>query len=532
MIRYFLLPAWLILYHPLFAQEIPADAIRAYEKIEPKAIRAHMRFLADDMLEGRKPFSRGYQLATHYVAVQFEEMGLKPGVGDSTYYQPVNLFKNKSSIEGTLNLQFNNETRTLVPGEDFLLVSHPEEIDQSEKEIIFGGIGVQDPSMGFNDMEKLDVKDKYVILYYQHPVEESIEFNLKHMGDHRIFRLKDAGAAGIIMYIPERVRSRFTWENIKYFLNRQKYEAGYIDFPVFLMDWDIINSIFERLKPDLDAYESGKAIPAEIKVKAFLKPDININRDYEISVTSNVIAYLEGSDPELKNEFFIYTAHLDHEGIGPAIEGDSIYNGAYDNASGIAIMLEMAKTFMRLETPPKRSILFIALSAEEMGLLGSEYYVSNPVVPLGNTSAVLNLDMFLMEKPLDEMVVLGKELSGLGQMAYRVCELLDIRIVPDPLPEENIFMRSDHYNFARKGIPSLFLINSYHKSDINDPDSDVNYRWLKTIYHSPLDNFRENIHYESGVIYGQINFLIGFLAAEQQEKVQWNFDFEPEVVIN
>jgi Zn-dependent M28 family amino/carboxypeptidase len=245
-----------------------------------------------------------------------------------------------------------------------------------------------------------------------------------------------------------------------------------------------------------------------------------------------VLAYIEGSDPRLKEEYMVYTAHLDHEGIGQPLEGDSIYNGAYDNAAGTAIMLEIARAYTELTRPPKRSVLFIALTAEEMGLLGSEYFANHPTVPLDNLVASLNTDMFLMEKPLHEIVALGEEFSGLGHLAHLVCQQKKVAIVPDPLPEENIFMRSDHFSFVKKGIPSLFVINSFHKSDTLDEKSDANYRWLKTVYHTPLDNFRENIHYEAGVTYAQINFLIGYLAAEQKDRIKWNFNFEIENPLN
>jgi Zn-dependent M28 family amino/carboxypeptidase len=230
----------------------------------------------------------------------------------------------------------------------------------------------------------------------------------------------------------------------------------------------------------------------------------------------------------MKNEFVVYTAHLDHEGIGQPMEGDSIYNGAYDNAAGIAIMLEIARAFTELPEPPKRSVLFIALTAEEMGLLGSEYFVNHPTIPLDDMVASLNTDMFLMEKPLTELVALGEEFSSLADLAQQVCQQKKVRIIPDPLPEENAFMRSDHFSFVKKGIPSLFIINSFYKSDTLNENSDVNYRWLKTLYHTPLDNFRENINYEAGVTYAQINFLIGYLAAEQKDRIKWNFYFETE----
>jgi len=526
--KYILFITGILLNLNLKAQDIPSDAIMASEKIKPHAIRAHMRYLADDLLEGRKPFTRGYRLAAHYVASEFEEMGLKPGVDDSSYYQMVELFKNRSIIEGTLNLSWNQETRTLIPGKDFILLSEPDQIDPSEKEIVFGGIGVQDPSLGYHDLENLKVRNKYVILYYWHPEDRGTVLALKHMHDERLRRLKTAGAAGVIMYIPAENQERLSWERFKYYFNRAGYKSTCLDFPVFLIDWKITNNLFNSTMPSLREYNTGNALPHQYKINASLKPDLNLNKDFEIRKSPNVLAYIEGSDPKMKNEFVVYTAHLDHEGIGQPMEGDSIYNGAYDNAAGIAIMLEIARAFTELPEPPRRSVLFIALTAEEMGLLGSEYFVNHPTIPLDDMVASLNTDMFLMEKPLTELVALGEEFSSLADLAQQVCQQKKVRIIPDPLPEENAFMRSDHFSFVKKGIPSLFIINSFYKSDTLNGNSDVNYRWLKTLYHTPLDNFRENINYEAGVTYAQINFLIGYLAAEQKDRIKWNFYFETE----
>jgi hypothetical protein len=506
-------------------QLIPQEAINVSEKINKNAIRAHMRFLADDLLEGREPFTKGYRLAAQYVASQFEEIGLKPGVGDSAYFQNVQIFKNKSTVTGSLAINYNGEIESLIHGEDFFLISEPGTIESNEKKLVFGGIGVQDPSLGYRDLEKLNVKDKYVILYYQHPRDRSLLLSLKHMKDQRLLELKSAGAAGVIYYFGKKDQEAFSWDMLKYYLSRENYKVTYMDFPLIFIDWNIINTLLDQSGLSPAEYTNGNALPYQFKIKASLKPDIEIEQDFEIVESPNVLGYIKGSDPILKNEYIIYTAHLDHVGIGRAIEGDSIYNGAYDNTSGTAIMLEIARAYRQLKVPPKRSVLFISFTAEEIGLLGSEYFVNHPTVDLNNMVASLNMDMFLMEKPLKEIVALGEELSGLGNLVRQVCDHFTVAVIPDPLPEENAFMRSDHINFVRKGIPSLFLINSFQKSETIDENTDANYRWLKTIYHSPLDNFRENINYNAGVTYGKINFLTGYLAAEQQEKIQWKFDF-------
>lgn len=317
-VKYYLLFTGLILHFTLNGQEIPADAIRASGQIQPNTIRAHMRFLADDLLEGRKPFTRGYQLAAHYVASEFEEMGLIPGVGDTSYDQHVELFKNKSTIDGILKIHDREGSQSLVPGKDFLLISEPEQMDPYEREIVFGGIGVQDPSLGYHDMENLDVKNKFVILYYWHPDDRSIQLSLKHMHDQRMLRLKAAGAAGVILYIPRKDQERLSWERFKYYFNREIYKSTYLDFPVLLIDWKVINSLFSSIEPSLEAYTNEGKLPSQYKIKATLKPTLQLKKHFDIAKSSNVLGYLQGSDPRLKEEYIIYTAHLDHEGIGPS----------------------------------------------------------------------------------------------------------------------------------------------------------------------------------------------------------------------
>jgi len=511
------------------AQDIPEEAIHASKNIEPDAIRSHMRFLADDILEGRKPFSKGYQLAAKYVASQFEQMGLKPGAGDTSYFQTVQLTKVKTITEGNLSINRKNETKYLAYGKDFLLVSEPRDLDLTEKEIVFAGAAVQDASLGRQDIEKLDVNDKFVILYLSQSEEKSPLFMLKQKDsppNRRIHKLKEDGATGVIIFLSLKDQEKLPWEMLKYYYSRMNYRMGDLDFPVFLINRQQIDTIFDSSSHALEDYMSGKVLPHQFKFKSTIKLDIQKKPEFETRKSPNVLGYLEGSDSELKHEYIIYTAHLDHVGIGRPIAGDSIYNGAYDNASGTAIMIEIARAYTKLISQPKRSVLFIALTAEEMGLLGSEYYVDYPTVPLENIVATLNTDMFLMEKPLTEIVVLGGEYSELGTLANLACQFTSVSMVPDPAPEENLFFRSDHFNFVKKGIPSLFLVNPYYKSDTIDDNTDANYRWLKTIYHTPQDNFRNDIHYDSGVTYGQINFLIGYLAAQQEERIKWNFDLD------
>ncbi len=524
-----LLLSWFFLTGFVHAQDIPDEAKHAANYIKADAIRAHMRFLADDMLEGRQPFSWGYQLAAKYVATQFEMIGLKPGAGDTSYFQSVEFTKVVNVIEGRLAIRKKNEMIFLEHGKDFLLVSEPGNLELSEKKILFAGAGVKHPSHSFLNMGKSDVKNRLVILSPWQSEEESLLSMLKNRNsilNRRIHTLKDAGASGVIVFITQSDEENLPWDMMRFYYAKMDYRTGNLDFPVIFLNRDAINVLFESANHSFEDYLNGKALPHQFKFNSTIKPDIQRKPEFEIRISPNVLGYLEGSDPVLKHEYIIYTAHLDHKGIGRIIEGDSIYNGAYDNASGTSIMIEIAKAYTKLIPQPRRSVLFIAFTAEEMGLLGSEYYVNHPTVPIENIVATLNSDMFLMEKPLNEIVVLGEEYSELGMLAQKACQHSGVAVVPDPVPEENLFLRSDHFNFVKRGIPSLFMVNPYYKSDSIDINTDANYRWLKTIYHTPQDNFRNDINYRSGVIFGQINFLIGYLAAQQKDRIRWYLDLD------
>ena len=249
-----------------------------------------------------------------------------------------------------------------------------------------------------------------------------------------------------------------------------------------------------------------------------MSSSLNINVDYKIIynydkniiTTHNVIGKIEGIHSTLKNEYVVYTAHLDHEGIGMAVDGDSIYNGAYDNASGVGIMLEIARAFSTLNERSKRSILFIALAAEEKGLLGSEYFLENAPVPVDQIITNINIDMFLMEDSLEKVVALGSEYADFHNVVKKAATRFDIEIIPDPLPQESIFTRSDQFSFYKKGIPSLFIIN-----DFTNP---ANSRWYRTKYHTPKDEYSENMMFDAGIRYARFNFLMGYEIARQNKK--------------
>ncbi len=236
----------------------------------------------------------------------------------------------------------------------------------------------------------------------------------------------------------------------------------------------------------------------------------------------NVVGLLEGSDAMLRNEYIVYTAHLDHIGITSPVDGDSINNGAYDNAAGIASLIETARAFTLLPKRPRRSILFLAVTAEEKGLQGADYFAANPTVPRPFIVANINTDMFLMLYPFTDATALGAEHSTMGNTAALALQIVGLKMTPDTLPDEVRFVRSDQYAFIKKGIPAINLISGFGCDDPAIKGEEVTRDWLRNIYHGPNDESSQKMYWESGVKLIRATFLIGLSTANADVRPQWN----------
>jgi len=235
----------------------------------------------------------------------------------------------------------------------------------------------------------------------------------------------------------------------------------------------------------------------------------------------NLVARLVGSDSELSDEHVVYVSHLDHFGIGDPVDGDSIYNGAHDNASGTSILIEIVRGFTTLPVPPRRSILFLVVTAEEWGLLGSDYFVRHPTVPRAGLVANLSLDMPFLFHPLLDIVPYGAEHSSLSGAVGAAAEIMGVSIGPDPIPEQVLFIRSDHFSFVRQGIPALFIKSGFETGDDRD-GREINTRFRQDRYHTPFDEADQGFDFGAGVSHAQVNFLTGYHIAMQDERPQWN----------
>ncbi len=510
-------------------------ATTAAAVIKESTLSAHIQFLASDLLEGRATGTRGYDVAALYVAAQFEQIGLLPV--DNSYFQKVPLRKADLVQESpAFTITGPKGVVQLKYAEQFLMgPDYAREETSVSADAVFAGFGVTAPDLSYDDYEGLDVKGKIIVLLTGAPASFPISERAHYSSSYtKEITAVNHGAVGIITVRNPQDEDRSPWErNV-----RQSKLSGYrwIDSqgtPSNFHSEIRGGAALSRAGAEVLFLQSGTSLEKiyeqwrNAKVKGFpLNVKVNLSKTsrFEARTGSNIVGMLKGSDPELKQEYVVHTAHLDHVGITDPVNGDAINNGAYDNATGIACLIETARAFKSLPQPPRRSVLFVAVTAEEKGLQGSDYFAGNPLVPLQSIVANVNTDMFLMLYPFTDAVALGADHSSLGPIAEKAFEYVGLKMVPDPAPEEVRFVRSDQYSFIKKGIPAIKLMAGFTSADASINGEEATRNWLKTIYHSPQDDLTQAMHWESGAKIVRANFLIGFEAANRQERPSWNRD--------
>ncbi len=518
------------------AQKYP-EAETALKAINPDGIKASMTFLADDLLEGRQPGTRGFAIASKYVETQFMALGLKPGAeGGTSYIQKVPLQKGIVDESGsTLIIEIKGQKEVFSYGSDFILSPYYfHETSSTEAPLVFAGYGISAPSLGYDDYKDLDVKGKIVVVIDQAP--ETFPSNERAYFTGRDAKYAEAvkrGAVGFIGFsMPDNNRTSWiatvrrgkqgafrwvdpqgkpanTYESLKG-ISTLNYNAAK---KLFAPSGKIIGEVYSQLK-------AGKPASFDLGVSA----SIGVKTRFQYVNSSNLIGIIPGSDPRLSKEYVAYAAHVDHFGIGAVVDGDSIYNGAHDNASGPAILLQIAAAYKALPVAPKRSVVFTVVTAEESGLLGSDYFVSNlPGIPKENVVANLSIDMPFFFHPVLDIVPYGYQHSSLSKQVDEATSVLKLGISPDPFPEQVVFIRSDHFSFIKKGIPALFIKSGF-KTVASDPvdraKSDV--AWRSTTYHTPKDDMNQAFDFDGGATHAKVNFLIGYFVCQDKEKPTWN----------
>jgi hypothetical protein len=514
-----------------FGQSAEEAAMR---QMRPEAIRAHMTFLADDLLEGRGTATRGQELAAKYVAAEFETMGLEPAGLNHTYYQPVPL--RRIEVQGAKSSMAtirNGREEALAFGKDFVTAgSAMREDSEVRARAVFVGYGVSAPELGYDDYAGADVRGKIVVTMYGAPSRFPSAERAHYSGIAKSQQAVAHGAVGTVVLWVGDVAEHFAFSRLVDYLQSPGYKWVDADgrpndtFPQLRGSASVpeqsARRLFEGAPKTFDqALADGRAgkpqnfaLPVEIS--------LHIVTRHTAVRSPNVAAVLRGSDPVLRDQYVVYTAHSDHMGIGPAVNGDAIYNGAVDNASGTAALIEVARAFTRLPRPPRRSVLFVVVTGEESGLIGSDYFAHNPTVPRQSLAADINLDGVALFYDFKDVVALGEEHSSLGKMAREAAARMDLEVSPDPMPEEVYFIRSDQYSFVRQGIPSIMVSEGFKARDPGVDGRKVSMAWEATRYHMPSDDMSQPLNFVAAARDTKLQFLIGYLTAQSEQRPTWN----------
>lgn len=492
--------------------------------ITPEGVRAHVEFLARDSLEGRETGTRGYDVAAGYVASQFLGMGLKP-VTANGWYQSVPFvsaaLENEKSALTIAGQKFMNRKEVLFGA------GRVAGARAKEGEVVFVGYGIDDVKAGFNDYAGLNVKGKIVAVLQGFPKGMPSDIGA-HYGRSKALMAEKRGAIGIVtIRTLERERTRPWSREIEgpYHPSLSWAEAdgsAHSDTPGI----QVSATLHDKAAAALFSGAS-KPLPAVLaeadkkggRPKGFaLKHKVRLDRATTLDRMSsaNVIGMLPGSDPKLAGEYVLLMAHLDHNGIDPSKPGDKIFNGAMDNASGTAAMLEAARALASMPNRPRRPILFVAVTAEEKGLLGSDYLARHPVVTDGKVVAVVNLDMPILLYDFQDVIGFGAEHSTMGPVVTRAAAKMGLALSPDPLPSEALFTRSDHYSFVKQGVPSVFLMTGF-KNGGEKAFKD----FLATHYHKISDQTDLPFDWNAAAKFAKINTLIAAEIANADAAPKW-----------
>lgn len=498
--------------------------------------RAHLGFLADDLLEGRETGSRGYDISALYVASQFQKYGVQQKGDQGTYLQQVPLRKGFLQLDSpAMSLLGKQGDQALVYMDEFLMgPSLLEDRSTKTAPLVFVGYGIQAARFAHDDYADIDVKGKIVVTLSgkpsRFPTEEGAHFS---SGAHKREMADKYGAVGMIT-----LQTPLS-EKTSPFIKAREYR--------FMPSMDWINTKGEPANA-VASLQNTASLSLSASQKLFTEVDVSLDEIYALAdankplprmdlklsaslakkstrsplVSSNVVGFIEGSDPKLKNEVVVFSAHLDHLGMVKEKTGDNIFNGAMDNATGVTTLIEMARMFNELPVKPKRSLLFIALTGEEKGLLGADYFARNPTVPLPSIVANVNLDMPILTFDFSSVVAFGAEHSSLKAVTAEAARKIGLQLIPDPTPEQGIFTRSDHYMFVKQGVPSIMMATGITSFNQADDANKLRTEFLKTHYHQVSDDLKLPINYDAAARFVQMNFQLALEIANAAKKPVWN----------
>ena len=502
-------------------------AAQTHDAAAEARIRADVTFLADDAIEGRQSGERGYDLAALYVQTRMQAMGMTPGANGG-WMQPVILARTGIAPEGATITwtRAGGDPIVWTNGQDVLVNAGDEAGHETvTASLVFVGFGIDSPAHGIDDYAGLDVTGKIVVILSGAPSGLDSEV-AAHLGTGKSAVAARHGAVGVITINTDASAQRYTSALLRRLANRTETTwvgaDGKPSRPVsgaraggFVSDEAAADLFAGAAKSYADiraeaAVEGGR--PGGFALDGQATFDIHTRRTDIHS--ANVIGVIPGSDPAVRDEMVVMTAHLDHLGLEAEGAPDRVNNGALDNAGGVSIMLEAARGLMA--DPPRRSVMVVALTAEEMGLLGSDYLARNPVVPADKVVADVNLDMPILTYEFTDLVAFGGEHSTLGRIADHAVRAEGLTLSPDPMPEQNVFTRSDHYSFVKAGVPSIMLATGY----ANGGEAAWG-AFFGGAYHRPSDDMSVPFHWEAAVRFARVNAAIARAVADAPERPMW-----------
>jgi hypothetical protein len=494
--------------------------------ISPQAMRAHVNFLASDAVEGREAGTRGYDVAAAYVAAQFEAMGVEPAGEGGTYLQQVRF---RTLLLDPAKSSFAIDGKTFEHRKDVLIQAGPESTTEVDAPVVFAGFGIVAPELGHDDYANIDVRGKVVALLAGAPPR----FPHSQRAYYSSSTVKSAnaaarGAIGTLVIRTLDSERRFPWART--ILNGESVGMRALDrngqpmetFPQLrggaTLGTVAAQALFAGESVTLDTIlagaEKGIAQPFALQKRVTIRATTTVGQ----ATSPNVVAVVRGS--ALPKEYVVVTAHLDHLGITDRGD-DRIRNGALDNASGIAALLEMARAVAAMKPRPRRSIVFAAVTGEEKGIQGSMAFVDRPSID-GAIVANVNMDMITMLFPMKSIVILGLEHSTLAPLARAAAERNGFTIQDDPLPEEVRFIRSDQFSFVQKGIPAITYKGGFLSADPAIDGEKLTRDWLRNIYHSAADQSDQKLDYASGARWADTNLDLALAIANAKERPRWN----------
>ena len=521
------------------APSAPDAALRSFSA---DRLLGHIRTLSSDEFEGRGPGSKGEQLTIKYLEDQYRSSGLEPGNPDGTYLQSVPLVG--ITPDKGMKLTLTGHGRTLEPKfqDDYVAWSkRVTDTSSIDADLVFVGYGVQAPEFQWDDFKGVDVKGKVIVVLINDPPvpdpSDPAKLDPKTFGGtamtyygrwtYKFEKAAQMGAAGCII-IHQTERAGYPWEVVRNSWSATQFDLATPDKNMGRLaveSWitsDFATQLFRLAGQDLDKLMQAAARRDFKPVALGLHEKLTIHNSLQTIDSHNVIAKITGSDPQLKNTYVIYTAHWDHFGIGPEVNGDKIYHGAVDNASGSAALLEMARAYKQLPTPASRTILFLSVTGEEQGLLGSQYYAEHPLYPLAHTAADINMDGMNVHGLTRDIVQIGRGASTLDEIIEAVAKEQGRVVKTDPEPEKGFYYRSDHFEFAKRGVPAF------------DPDEGVDFigkpagwglearrKYTAENYHKPSDTIKPDWDLSGAVQDCQLFFLVGYRIANDSRMPEW-----------